>query len=113
MSELIGRAMQVAWDAHLGQKDKGGHPYIQHPLSVAGRMETENEIITALLHDVAEDTDCTLEDLREMGFPEEVLEALRLLTRQPEEDYMEYVRRIRLRTVSFFPSRSTTVSITL
>lgn len=95
MGEYIGKALQIAWEAHFGQKDKGGRPYIRHPLSVAGRMDTEYEIITALLHDVAEDTEVSLEDLRNMGFPEEILKALSLLTHDPEEDYMDYIRRIR------------------
>ncbi len=95
MSELIGKALEIAWKAHEGQKDKGGHPYIRHPLSVAGQLDTEEEIMTALLHDVVEDTDYTLNDLKREGFPPAVIEALQLLTHDPEVEYMDYVRRIR------------------
>ena len=92
---MIGRALEIAWNAHKGQTDKAGNPYIRHPLTVAGKMDTEEEIAVALLHDVVEDTEVTLNDLEKEGFPEAVLEALRLLTHSPEEDYFTYIRRLK------------------
>ena len=92
---MLGTALEIAWDAHRGQVDKAGRPYISHPLTVASKMDTEEEIAAALLHDVVEDSRYTLDDLRKAGIPEEVLEAVRLLTRSPEEDYFDYVRRVK------------------
>ena len=91
MSSLIGIAMHIAWVAHRGQLDKGGSPYIQHPLAVASKMETENEIITALLHDVVEDSDFTIHSLELLDFPKEVVDALKLLTHDPGVEYFDYI----------------------
>lgn len=85
------RALQICCDAHQGQADKSGLPYLIHPLHLAEQMETEDEICTALLHDVVEDTHYTLEDLRRAGISETVLEALQLLTHDPQVPYMEYI----------------------
>ena len=88
------KAMAIAYDAHHGQFDKAGIPYVFHPLHVAEGMEDEISCCAALLHDVVEDTHVTLEDLAK-DFPEEVVEAVRLLTHDPQEEYLEYVRRIK------------------
>ena len=90
-TEQIRLALQICHEAHLGQTDKGGTPYIFHPIHLAEQMETEDEICTALLHDVLEDSHYTVEDLRQAGFSETVLEALHLLTHAPQVPYMEYV----------------------
>ncbi len=92
---LTQKALAICFDAHQNQRDKGGLPYVFHPFHLAEQMETEEEICTALLHDVVEDSPYTLEDLRRAGFPEPVLEALRLLTRNPGENYLAYVERLR------------------
>lgn len=92
---LIERAEALARTAHAGQVDKGGVPYIQHPLHVAAQMETEAEIVTALLHDVVEDTDWTIEGLGQAGYPKEILEALALLTHEDGVPYFDYVRTIK------------------
>lgn len=92
---LTKKALALCCNAHHGQRDKGGLPYILHPLHLAEQMETEEEICAALLHDVVEDSPYTLADLRREGFPESVLEALRLLTREPGEDYLTYAARLR------------------
>lgn len=94
-SENIKKAALLSYKAHEGQYDKGGYPYFMHPLHLAEQMDTEDEIITALLHDVIEDTDITLEELIKEGFSSEVISALRLLTRSEGEDYMEYVKKIK------------------
>lgn len=85
------QALKVCCDAHQGQTDHGGMPYFLHPIHLAEQMETEDEICTALLHDVVEDTSYTIDDLRQMGISETVLEALRLLTHDPRTPYMDYV----------------------
>ena len=86
--------MQIAYSAHHGQVDKAGIPYIFHPLHLAEEMEEEISCCVALLHDTVEDTEITPEDLA-AEFPGEVVEAVRLLTHDPETDYYDYVRKIR------------------
>ena len=88
------RAMNIAYTAHHGQVDKAGVPYVFHPLHLAEQMDDEISCCAALLHDVVEDTDVTLEQLA-AEFPAEVVEAVRLLTHLPDQDYLEYVRAIR------------------
>lgn len=73
---MLNRALEIARKAHAGQVDKGGDTYIFHPVRVALHCRTEEEKIVALLHDVVEDTDITLDDLRREGFSAEVLDAL-------------------------------------
>ena len=94
-TELTNKAMQIAYRAHHGQTDRSGVPYVFHPFHLAEQMETEETTVAALLHDVAEDTELTLDDLREMGIPERVLEALALLTHDPAVPYLEYVARLK------------------
>lgn len=90
---LPGRAVMVAAEAHLGQVDKGGAPYIDHPLRVMSGARTSDERMTALLHDVVEDSPWTLEALRREGFPARVISALDHLTRRGGEDYAEFIER--------------------
>lgn len=94
-TELTKKAMQIAFDAHKEQVDKNGIPYIYHPVHLAEQMSTEYEICVALLHDTVEDGDITFDDLIEAGFPEEVIEAIRLMTHDKSVPYMEYVRKIK------------------
>ena len=94
-TELTKKAMAFAYKAHDGQMDKGGVPYIFHPFHVAEQMHTEAEVCVALLHDVIEDTDYTEEDIRKLGFPEEMIEAVVAITKLPGEDYMDYIRRLK------------------
>ena len=91
---MLEKAAKLAEKAHQGQVDKGGQPYILHPGRVMEQCETETEKIVALLHDVMEDTPYTLEDLRQEGFSEEVLEALLCLTHREGESYMAYIGRV-------------------
>lgn len=90
---LTNRALRISYDAHAGQVDKCGTPYVFHPYHVAGQMEDEVTACVALLHDVVEDTDVTLSDLAR-EFPAEVIEALRLLTHEPGVLYLDYVRSL-------------------
>ena len=88
------KAMKIAYNAHAGQADKTGIPYIYHPIHLAESMSDENSVITALLHDVAEDTNITIDDLAREGFHEDILTALTLLTHNPAEEYMDYISRL-------------------
>ena len=94
-TDLTKRAMQIAYDAHHGQTDKSGTPYIFHPIHLAEQMQTEADTITAILHDVFEDTDVTLDDLAREGFPSEAIVALQLLTHDDEIPYLDYVCEIK------------------
>ena len=91
---LTNKAMRLAYDAHQGQTDKGGLPYVFHPYHLAEQMPDEASVCVALLHDVVEDADVSFEEL-ERSFPSEVVDAVRLLTRQPGVDYLDYVRAIK------------------
>lgn len=89
------KAMKLCFEAHKDQKDKSGLPYVFHPLHVAEQMPDEKTTVVALLHDVIEDTSCSMQDLREMGFDEDVLDALALMTHDSSVPYMDYVRKIK------------------
>ena len=89
------KAISIAAQAHDGQRDKAGAPYILHPLRVMMKMATEAERITAVLHDVVEDTDWTMERLQQEGFHGEILAALECLTRQDGEDYGKFIERVK------------------
>ena len=86
-------AIRIALEAHRGQKDRAGAPYVLHPLRVMLRVQSDAERMAAALHDVVEDTAWTLDDLRARGFPDEVLEAVDRLTRRPGETYDALVER--------------------
>lgn len=87
----IETAIKIAVCAHEGQVDKCGEPYILHPLFVMNRMETEDEKVVAVLHDVAEDTRVTENYLKELGISDLQLEAVRLLTHIKGVPYMDYI----------------------
>ena len=97
-SGIVAIADAIAVEAHAGQSDKLGNDYINHPRSVAGRVDQEVEaaIALALLHDVVEDSDVTPEDLAERGIPANVIAAVELLTRRrnvPDGDYYEAIAK--------------------
>jgi (p)ppGpp synthase/HD superfamily hydrolase len=92
---LVEHAIRRALEAHAGQKEENGRPYLLHPLRLMLRMDTEQEMAAAVLHDVVEDTDTTIENLRADGFPEEVLAAVALLTHDTKRvSYRKYIERI-------------------
>lgn len=93
-TELTIRAMNLAYNAHHGQFDKGRVPYIFHPIHLAEEMDDEISTCVALLHDTVEDTAVTLEELAAQ-FPREVVEAVDLLTHRANVDYFDYVRAIK------------------
>lgn len=91
---LTNKAMKLAYNAHHGQVDQGGMPYIFHPFHLADQMKDEIAACVALLHDVVEDTDVTVAEL-EQEFPKAVTDAVRLLTHERGTDYFDYVRALR------------------
>ena len=90
----LDRAIELAKQHHEGQTDKAGKPYIEHPLRVMNQVESEEEKIVAVLHDIVEDTDISLDDLRNEGFSEKVVSAVECLTKQDGENYDSYIERI-------------------
>jgi (p)ppGpp synthase/HD superfamily hydrolase len=90
--ELLGKVLVLATNAHAGQFDRGGKPYILHPLKVMHYLKTDDEELqcVALLHDVIEDTKTTWKDLEDLGCTQRVLAAVRALTKMPGESYDEY-----------------------
>ena len=97
---LTKKALRLCFDAHKEQVDKTGMPYVFHPFHLAEQMTDEVSTVCALLHDVAEDTDYTLEDLSKMGYPSEVIDVLRLLTHDPEVPYFDYVKAISVNPIA-------------
>lgn len=94
-TDLTKKAIRLCFEAHKNQVDKSGLPYVFHPFHLAEQMKDELSTVAALLHDVVEDTSYTLEDLRKMGFPEAVLDALVLLTHEDNIPYLDYVARLK------------------
>ena len=86
-------AIVLATQAHRGQVDKVGQPYILHLLRVMLRLEGEAAQMAGILHDLVEDTDYSFDDLRALGYAEELLQALDCLTRRPEESYEQFIER--------------------
>ncbi len=99
MKVLLLKALFIALKAHKGQRDKGGHIYILHPVRVAMKCENDDERIVALLHDTIEDTYVTAEYLREKGFPDRLIEAVLSVTRKNGETYDDFVKRAKRNTI--------------
>jgi len=93
-TELTKKALSLCFEAHKEQKDKTGLPYVFHPFHLAEQMDDELSTVCALLHDVVEDTEYTLDDISAMGYPGEVTDILALLTHEEGVPYMEYVAKI-------------------
>ena len=94
-TELTKKALKISFNAHKDQLDKSGIPYVYHPFHLAEQMNDELSTCVALLHDVVEDTDITLDDLKSKGFPDEVIEALVLMTHNDGVPYLDYVRAMK------------------
>lgn len=88
-------ALKLCFEAHKEQIDKSGMPYVFHPFYVAEQMKTEETTIVALLHDLVEDTEYTIDDLIKMGFDKAITDAIALMTHAENLDYMDYVRMIK------------------
>ena len=93
-------AIAIAAAAHRGQRDKAGAPYLLHPLRMMLALRSESAMMAAVLHDVVEDTEWTLEGLREAGVPAEVVAAVECLTRREGESYDAFIERVRANPVA-------------
>ena len=99
-TEMTKKAIKLVIEKHKDQVDKAGLPYYLHPIHVAESMDDEISCTCALLHDVIEDTSMTLEDLKEKGFSDEVLDVLSLLTHDDDVPYMEYIEKIKTNPIA-------------
>ena len=88
------KALKMCFEQHKNQVDKAGMAYVFHPFHVAEQMNDEDTTIVALLHDVVEDTEITLDDLKSYGFSDEVIEALSLLTHDNKVTYSDYIKKV-------------------
>ena len=93
-TKLTRLASKIAYKAHEGQTDKAGVPYIFHPIHIAEQMDSEESCVVALLHDVIEDSDITLEILNKY-FNDDIITALRVLTKKENDDYVMYIKRVK------------------
>lgn len=92
---LTKKALRISFNAHKNQLDKSGMPYVYHPFHVAEQMKDEYSTCVALLHDVVEDTDITLDELKSNEFPDDVIEALSLMTHSDDVPYLDYIRNLK------------------
>lgn len=99
-TEMTKKALKLCFEAHKEQIDKSGMPYVFHPFHLAEQMQDEESTVVALLHDVIEDTDYTLDDLRKMGFDDSVLAAINLMTHEDGVPYMDYVEQIKTNPIA-------------
>lgn len=93
-TKLTRLASKIAYKAHEGQTDKAGVPYIFHPIHIAEQMDSEESCVVALLHDVIEDSDITLEILSKY-FNDNIIAALKVLTKKENDDYVMYIKRVK------------------
>lgn len=98
MKNLLGRSIEIATSAHSGQTDKGGKPYILHPLWVMNKLRHlgDDYMIVGVLHDTIEDSEWTIDQLRSEGFSEEIITAITLLTHTKDQSYDDYIKSISL-----------------
>ena len=99
-TDLTKKALKLSFEAHKDQVDKAGMPYVFHPVHLAEQMDDETSTVCALLHDVVEDTNTSFDDLIKMGFPNEVISVLKLLTHEDGVPYMDYVKKISLNSTA-------------
>lgn len=95
MSLTLDKAIEAAVKWHYGQRDKGGNAYIRHPLRVMEKMESEDEMIVAVLHDTVEDTPATLDDIRRLGCTEAQVMAIDALTKKEGQTPDEYLALVK------------------
>lgn len=94
-TDLTKKALKISFNAHKNQVDKSGMPYVFHPFHLAEQMDDEYSVCVALLHDVVEDTDITVEELITKGFPKEVINAIEQMTHSDSVPYLDYVKEIK------------------
>ena len=99
-TDLTKKAIKISFNAHKNQVDKSGMPYVFHPFHLAEQMDDEYSVCVALLHDVIEDTDITIEDLKAEGFPKEVINAIELMTHSDSVLYLDYVKAIKNNSIA-------------
>lgn len=97
---LLALAIAIANQAHAGQLDKAGKPYISHPLMVMAQMDTIEGKIVAVLHDAIEDSNLTIADLVRQGFPEFITEAIAAITKLKGEQYEDYILRVKSNAIA-------------
>jgi len=96
----LSSALVLATEAHDGQYDLAGNPYILHPIHVAMKMKSIEAKTVAILHDVVEDTKVMLEDLEELGFHQDIIDAVDAITWRGPEDYEDYIQRVKTNTLA-------------
>ena len=99
-TEMTKKAIKLMFEKHKDQVDKSGMPYVFHPFHLAEQMDDEKSTIVALLHDVVEDTDVTIDNLLNEGFTEEIVSAIKDMTKLKNEDYFEYLCRVKNNNIS-------------
>lgn len=99
-TEMAKKALCLSFNAHKEQVDKSGTPYVYHPFHLAEQMDSKEAVAVALLHDVVEDTNYTIDDIISMGFPKSVTDALALMTHDESVPYMDYVAKIKSNTIA-------------
>lgn len=99
-TDLTKKALKISFNSHKNQVDKSGMPYVFHPFHLAEQMDDEYSVCVALLHDVIEDTDIMIEDLKAEGFPKEVINAIELLTHSDSVPYLDYVKTIKNNSIA-------------
>ena len=97
---LLTLAIAIANQAHAGQLDKAGKPYISHPLTVMAQMDTLESKIVAVLHDAIEDSELKIEDLVKQGFPEFITDAIAAITKLDGELYENYIMRVKSNAIA-------------
>lgn len=99
-TKLTKQAMRIAYDAHHNHQDKSGTPYIYHVMHLAEEMNDELSVVVALLHDVLEDSEMSLKNIKDYGFPQAVLDALSLFSHDKDRDYMHHIRMIKANEIA-------------
>ncbi len=94
-TDLTKKALRISFAAHQNQIDIGGLPYVYHPYHLAEQMDDEYSVCVALLHDVVEDAGVSIEKLEACGFPDEVVDAVEILTHDKRMPYMEYIAMVK------------------
>ena len=94
------KALKICFNAHINQVDKAGLPYVFHPFHLAEQMNDEDSVCVALLHDVVEDTDINFDALKNEGFNDNIINALKLLTHSDDTPYMDYVNKIKTNSLA-------------
>ncbi len=91
---MIKQAIELCYNYHKGQVDKAGKPYFLHPMTVALNCNNDDEKVVALLHDILEDTEITVEELIEKGIPERLCRSIVVITKKENDSYEKYVDRV-------------------